>query len=323
MDWLRPGLLHRNEIRRGDPVIPAPDDSIAIIINPAAGRGGIRVRIPSLLEIFLARGVRRFHETSVAGDEEALTLRAVRDGATTIVAVGGDGTCSRIADSILRSGSACRLCVLPAGTGNDFAKTLGVEKYDPVQAADLVVHGKETRIDVGHADGHYFLNSCGFGFDASVLEASNQVRFLKGDAVYIYAALRQLFGYPGVDIAATGVSGIRRGPMLMVTVSNGRWLGGAFKIAPHATVLDGKLDVCFFSDSNVLQRLKLFIGAMRGTHLGMPSVTSASVSQLTLSFNSTPIMEMDGELRLARSKTIELRCVPRALAVIAAPGALR
>jgi len=296
--------------------------AISIIANPAAGRGAIRARMHDLLQLFRARGIDRLYETKASGQEESLALKAIREGATTIVSVGGDGTCARIADAILRSGSACRLAVVPAGTGNDFAKTLGVDKYEPAQAADLVVHGKETRIDVGHADGHYFLNSCGFGFDASVLEASNQVRFLKGDAVYMYSALRQLFGYRGVEVSVSGVKGIQRGSMLMVTVSNGRWLGGAFKIAPHATVLDGKLDVCFFSDSNVVQRLKLFIGAMRGTHIRMPSVTSATVSQLTLGFNSNPFMEMDGELRLARSKNVELRCVPRALSVIAAPGAL-
>ena len=303
--------------------VEALNAAISVIANPAAGRGAIRARMHDLIHIFRSRGIEKVNETTASGDEDSLAVKAIREGAATIVAVGGDGTCTRIADAILRSGAGCRLAVIPVGTGNDFAKTLGVDKYEPDQAADLVVHGKETRIDVGQADGHYFLNSCGFGFDASVLEASNQVRFLKGDAVYIYAALRQLFGYRGVDVSVSGVSGIRGDAMLMVTVSNGRWLGGAFKIAPHATVLDGKLDVCFFSDSNVVQRLRLFIGAMRGTHLGMPSVMSATVPQLTLGFNSNPFMEMDGELRLARSKSIELRCVPRALSVIAAPGALK
>jgi diacylglycerol kinase (ATP) len=175
---------------------------------------------------------------------------------------------------------------------------------------------------VGLADGHYFLNSCGFGFDASVLEASNRVRFLKGDAVYIYSALGQLFTYRGIEVSANGVPGVKRGRMLMVTVSNGRSLGGAFKIAPHASVLDGRLDASFFSDSNVVERVKLFVGAMRGTHIGMPSVSSASVQQLALTFPSSPLMEIDGELRVARSRTVELQCMPRALSVLAAPGAL-
>jgi diacylglycerol kinase (ATP) len=296
--------------------------AFAVIVNPAAGRGGIRAKIDSLLETFRAYGIDNVFQTSAPGEEETLAQRAINEGATTIVAVGGDGTCGGIADAIIRSRSRCRLAVVPSGTGNDFAKTLGVEKYEPEQIAKLVSRGAETRIDIGAADGHYFLNSCGFGFDASVLEATTKVRFLKGNTVYIYSALRQLFSYRGIDVRASGVAGLKRGPMLMITVSNGRFLGGAFKIAPHASVLDGRLDACFIRDSNIIERVRLFAGAMRGSHLGMSSVTSASVEQLTLSFKARPSMEIDGELRVARSKTVELRCLPRALAVIAAPGAL-
>jgi len=291
-------------------------------VNPAAGRGGIRASLPEIRDAFLARGQTTIVETTAPGEEEALARQAIREGATTIVAVGGDGTCGRIANALLRANASCRLAVVPSGTGNDFAKTLGVAKYDAREIAALVERGSETRIDVGLADGNYFINSCGFGFDASVLDATSRVRLLKGDAVYIYAALRQLFTYRGIEVAPRGAPGVTRGPMLMVTVSNGRYLGGAFKIAPRASVFDGRLDVCFFSDSNVLQRVGLFVGAMRGTHLGMPSVKSASVQELTLSFDSAPFMEMDGELRLARSKTLDIRCVPQALSVIAAPGAL-
>jgi len=297
-------------------------NNVSLIVNPAAGRGGIRAKLPSVREIFREQGITKVYETTAAGDEETLALRAVREGTDTIVAVGGDGTCSRIADALIRSNSHCRLAVVPAGTGNDFAKTLGVERYDAHQIAELVKRGDETRIDVGWADGHYFLNSCGFGFDASVLEASNKVRWLKGDAVYIYAALRQLFGYRGIDVRANGAPGVARGSMLMVTTSNGRYLGGAFKIAPRASVLDGRLDACFFRDSNVIERVRLFAGAMRGTHIGMPSVSSVSVQQMTLTFATSPSMEMDGELRVARSSTVELRCVARALSVVAAPGAI-
>jgi diacylglycerol kinase (ATP) len=293
-----------------------------LIVNPAAGRGRIRSALPSLRAAFGANGITTTYETSVPGEEEELAERAILAGARTIIAVGGDGTCGRIANAILRSDVPCRLAVVPAGTGNDFAKTLGVSRYAPEQIADLVVRDDATRIDVGEADGYYFLNSCGFGFDASVLDASNDVRLLRGDAVYIYAALRQLFSYRGIDISVSGAPGVERSRMLMVTVSNGRYLGGAFKVAPHASVLDGKLDACFFGDSNVAERVKLFVGAMRGTHLGMRSVSVANVPKLALTFITNPLMEMDGELRRGKSATVELKCVPRALSVIAAPGAL-
>jgi diacylglycerol kinase (ATP) len=294
---------------------------IVLIANPAAGRGGIRAFLPRARAAFSAQGVSTVYETSASGDEEALATRAIRAGATTIVAVGGDGTCSHIANAILSNRSQCRLTVVPAGTGNDFAKTLGVDTYTPEQVADLATRGDQTRIDVGWCNGRHFLNSCGFGFDASVLEASNRIHFLKGDAVYIYSALKQLFTYRGVEVG-TDLAGATRRSVLMVTVSNGRWLGGAFKIAPDASVLDGKLDACFVSDSNLVERVKLFAGALRGTHVGMPSVSMISIQQLALSFPDNPSMEIDGELRRAQSKTVELKCIPRALAVIAAPGAL-
>lgn len=291
-------------------------------MNPAAGRGRIRAALSGLRAAFSSRGITTAYETSAPGEEEELAERAILAGARTIVAVGGDGTCGRIANAILVSGVRCQLAVVPAGTGNDFAKTLGVHGYTPEQIADLVVRGDATRIDVGAADGCHFLNSCGFGFDASVLEASNDVRFLKGDAVYIYSALRQLFSYRGIDVSAADAPHVAKSQMLMVTVSNGRFLGGVFKIAPHASVLDGRLDACFIGDSNVVERVKLFVGAIRGSHLAMRSVVGASVQQLALTFASNPLMEMDGELRRATSSTVKLKCVPRALSVIAAPGAL-
>lgn len=289
-------------------------------MNPAAGRGRIRSSLPGLRAAFGAHDITTTNETNAPGEEEEIAERAIGAGAQTIVAVGGDGTCGRIANAILRSANPCRLAVVPAGTGNDFAKTLGVDGYGPEEIADLVVRGNATQIDVGFADGYYFLNSCGFGFDASVLEASSKVRFLTGDAVYVYSALRQLFSYRGVAVATNG--GVNDAQMLMVTVSNGQFLGGVFKIAPHASVLDGRLDACFIGDSNVVERVKLFVGAMRGSHLAMRSVATASVQKLALTFTSNPLMEMDGELRRASSATVELKCIPRALAVIAAPGAL-
>ena len=296
--------------------------TVCVLLNPAAGRGSARKKMEALKPSLIDFGVERFFETRSPGDEGHQAQAAIEQGFETIIVIGGDGTCSGVANVILERSPKCRLCVIPVGTGNDFAKTLGVINLSPIQVCELAINGVASRIDVGVTAGRFFLNSCGFGFDASVLEASYDVRLLKGDAVYIYAALRQLFSYRGIDVSASGAPGVERSRMLMVTVSNGRFLGGAFKVAPHASVLDGKLDACFFGDSNVIERVKLFVGAMRGTHVGMRSVSTASVQGLSLTFANSPLMEIDGELRRATSSTVELKCVPRALSVIAAPGAL-
>jgi diacylglycerol kinase (ATP) len=289
-----------------------------VIVNPAAGRGAARARIPEVRASFAALGVSQFEETRFAGDEERLAALAIEHGAETIVAVGGDGTYARIAGAILARDQPCRLAVVPCGTGNDFAKTLGVEKLSLDQIAGLVSSHSQTSIDVGRVDELYFLNSCGFGFDASVLESSQSVRFLKGDAVYIYSALAQLFTYRGVSVSVGSGTGADK--VLMLTVSNGRFLGGAFRIAPHASVLDGKLDVGVFGNTGVIGRVRVFAGAFRGTHLGLASVSSQRVSSIGLRFADPPLMEVDGELRQARSSTVNIECLPRALSVIAAPG---
>lgn len=295
---------------------------VAIVVNPAAGRGKPKKLLPELRNAFDQLSPALLVTTS-RGEEEALARQAIQGGATTIVAVGGDGTCSGVAAAILKSRQSCRLAVIASGTGDDFAKTLGVTGFTPAQVASLVLAGDARRIDVGLADDRYFLNSCGFGFDASVLEATQKVRFLKGDAVYIYSALQQLFSYRGTEVSVEGDADVKSARMLMITVSNGRWLGGAFKIAPHASVLDGKLDACFFGDSNVLERARLFVGALRGTHLEMRGVSSAKVQDISLTFPAPPSMEIDGELRTARSATVRIKCVPLALTVLAAPGTVR
>jgi diacylglycerol kinase (ATP) len=210
--------------------------------------------------------------------------------------------------------------VVPAGTGNDFAKTVGVAGYTADQVAGLVVGGVTTPVDVGLADERYFINSCGFGFDASVLEATGRVRYLKGDALYIYAALAQLFTYRGLPVAVAGARAPGARELLMATVSNGRFLGGAFRIAPDASLTDGELDVCLIGNASVMQRIRLFAAAMRGTHGQFATVEMFRSAGLVMTFGTPPSIELDGELRRARSHEVRISCVPRALNVIAAPG---
>jgi len=291
-----------------------------VIFNPAGRGGAAQALLPEVIQHFGEAGI-SVRETRAPGDEERFASEAIGRGVTTIVVVGGDGTCSNVANAILRERSQCRLAVVPAGTGNDFVKTLGIRNHSIPEIVGLVSRGGATSIDVGVADGRYFINSCGFGFDASVLEATGRVKFLKGDALYIYAALAQLFTYRGVPV------GVDRGvlpsdrELLMATVSNGRFLGGAFRIAPDASVTDGELDICLIGNASVRQRIRLFAAAMRGTHSRFPAVEMFKSSSLLLSFSVPPSIELDGELRQAASREVRISCVPRALRVIAAPGA--
>jgi diacylglycerol kinase (ATP) len=293
---------------------------VFVIVNPAAGRGKSLHRAAAFRACMADGEIAGIAYTQESGDEERLARRALEDSASVIVVVGGDGTFSGIANAVLRSGKRCQLAVVPSGTGNDVAKTLGIDGQTPQQIAALVSRRAAREIDVGLADDRYFVNSCGFGFAASVLEATRRVRFLRGDAVYIYSALRQLFSYRGISISIGASLTAEAARMLMLTVSNGKFLGGAFRIAPHASVIDGQLDIGFFGDAGLLGRVRIFASAFRGTHVGLPTVKTKRVSEMTLGFPAPPMMEVDGELRQALSSTVKIECVARALSVIAAPG---
>ncbi|HEV7837032.1 MAG TPA: YegS/Rv2252/BmrU family lipid kinase [Gemmatimonadaceae bacterium] len=294
-------------------------DTTWVIANPAAGRGTSRPRLGALREEFLSAGVRYFSETRSAGDEESLANRAIDGGAHRLVVIGGDGTCARVASAILNRQSDCALAVIPVGTGNDFAKTLGVAGLSRAGQLGVALNGTTHRIDVGRAETFHFINSCGFGFDASVLEASNRVRWLKGNAVYLYAAVAQLLSYKGTKVSVDSEIPSTR---LMITVSNGRFLGGAFRIAPSASVVDGLLDVNFIDNCGVLERIRIFAGAIRGTHGSRRAVQAEKRNSLKLEFAEPPLMEIDGELSRASSNTVTIECIPRAVSVIAAPTAV-
>ena len=160
-------------------------DHVSVIVNPAAGRGRGAKMVPEISARFSAVGVNDIALTSARGDEDSLATAAIERGATTIVVVGGDGTSTHVANAILKSGRDVRLAVLPAGTGNDFAKVLGTDKCDIATVARRSVAPEDTRVDVGLVEDRYFLNCCGFGFDVAVLEGIHRHSWLRGNAVYL------------------------------------------------------------------------------------------------------------------------------------------
>ena len=157
-------------------------ERVSVIVNPAAGRGRGARLIPRVTAAFARVGVNEILQTRSRGHETDLARDAIHRGATTIVVVGGDGTTTHVANAILNSGSDARLAILPAGTGNDFAKALGADGVDAATLAKRAVESGNTHVDVGKIEDHYFLNCCGFGFDVAVLEGTLRRGWLRGCA---------------------------------------------------------------------------------------------------------------------------------------------
>jgi diacylglycerol kinase (ATP) len=291
-------------------------ERVSVIVNPAAGRGRAARMLPRVTAAFAGVGVDEILLTRSRGHETDLARDAIDRGATTLVVVGGDGTTTHVANAILNSGSDARLAILAAGTGNDFAKVLGTDNVDSITLARKAVEPGNTHVDVGKIEDHYFLNACGFGFDVAVLEGTLRRGWLRGNSVYLYAALTELFGYRGFDVR---VSGETRRHML-IAIANTEFFGGMFRIAPGAQVSDGELDMVTILDLPPSRRISMLAAATKGTHFRFAECTMERARSFQLSFPSPPTYETDGELHSAASADLTVSSCPAALRVVTAPG---
>ncbi len=306
-----------------------------MIFNPASGRGRGAKRLATyraLLDRYLGRY--EHASTEAAGDEYDLTDRAIDEGHDLIVAVGGDGTWSHVADRVATrvadDGADVALGVLPAGTGNDFGRNLELSFSDPEAAVKALATGRERRVDIGYVltpsapdssddppRPRHFLNVIGIGFDVAVIDAAASARFLRGELLYKLTALQQLFRFPGARLRASADAGFERDAThLMVTISNGRWFGGGFPIAPDGRIDDGVLHACLIGDASPLQRLKLFGLAEKGRHVGDPRVTIHSAGRFRFEFDAPVRFEADGDVFRTEGRTLDLEVRPGALTLV-------
>jgi len=304
-----------------------------VIFNPASGRGRGRRRLGRYRELLTKHLPQvTFGETQGPGDEARLADEALAAGYHVIVAVGGDGTWGNVADRLVASGrDDVALGLLPNGTGNDFGRTLGLDPMDAEAAVRTLAAGRTRSVDVGlletpsapeHDPGRmrprHFLNLIGFGFDIAVIDAAARARLLRGELLYKVTALQQLFRFPGFRAEIGTDDGTPRGgEHLMLTISNGRFFGGGFPIAPEAQADDGLLHACRIGDTTPLTRLRLFNLAEKGRHVGQGQVEISGGPVFRLAFPEPPRFEMDGDVRQAAEREMVVRVRPRALRVVA------
>ncbi len=216
---------------------------IAVIVNPIAGSGyadTVGKKVDAFLE---ARGVEHaMLYTGGVGHATELARDAALHGAATVLSVGGDGTVNETAAGLV--GTKTALGVIPAGTGNDFAKAIGTPG-NWEEALEYVLDHPALPLDTGVINGSFFINVCGAGFDVMVLEyALKAKKHMRGIWPYLYGVVAAIKAFKPFEMAVEIGDKIRlKGQYMLCTIANGRYIGGGIPIMPAAEVDDGLLDV--------------------------------------------------------------------------------
>jgi YegS/Rv2252/BmrU family lipid kinase len=232
-------------------------------------------------------------ETLARGDATRFAAEAAAQHRPFVLVAGGDGTLNEAIQGL--AGSDTAVGQIPLGTVNIWSRELRLP-HDPVQAARELMAGQVRRIDLGRANGRYFLLMAGLGFDAEAIHAvqGQPKRWFGPVALFLVGALAALRS-PGTDLRVRADDQTFETSSALVTIGNSRLWGGAVQITYHATVADGLLDVCFFPAQSIFSKLRRLALVFLGRHDGDPDVTYMQVRQLLIAARSTMPLQIDGE----------------------------
>jgi diacylglycerol kinase (ATP) len=244
---------------------------VALVVNPTSGRGlGARIA-PLVRERLAAAGLTvDVHATTCAEDVGKISAEVVASGADAVALIGGDGTIHLGAQVLAESGMP--FGVIPAGTGNDFARGIGVPLKDPAAAADLIVAGKTRTIDLAVAEGRFITTVVAGGFDSLVNKRANAMSWPKGNSRYTVATLAELRTFKPLEYVVTVDDEVIETKAMLVAVGTGPTYGGGLQICAGAEIDDGLLDITIIEPVSRLTLLQLFPKLSKGTHVGHPRV---------------------------------------------------
>ena len=287
-----------------------------LIVNPTSGTN----RAPTLLPLINERLrplVDDLDVTITTGDEDVqrAATGAVDDGCDLLFVAGGDGTLNAAVRTIAPiPGALERITfgVIPTGTGNDFAKALGLGEQAEA-ALDVLAQARVVDVDLGTVNGRAFVNISAGGFIADVSAVlTEELKDATGKLAYLIGGARALFGRDPfstrVTVAGQEPSALR--DLQMFAVCNARLIGGGYPIAPEAVIDDGLLDVFLVNRTPVLEFIALLQKVATGGHQGDPRIMQFRAGALDLVFDHEVHVNTDGELLVA--DRCEYRILPRA-----------
>lgn len=288
---------------------------MALLVNPTSGRGrGARLAEP-VAERLRSLGASIDVVVGHDADEAADKIRdRVDAGVDAVVALGGDGLVNMALQVV--AGTPVPLGVVPAGTGNDFARALGLSLTDPMAAVDFLARGESRQVDLGRVAGRWFGGVLGSGFDSMVNERANRMTWPRGRSRYNVAMLAELRTFRPVPFELVLDGEEWQTKAMLVAVGNSASYGGGMRVCPDASLEDGLLDVTVLGPISKPEFIRVFPSVYKGTHVRHRAVTVKRARHVSLSaFGVTAYA--DGE----RVATLPVACeaVPKALHVLAPP----
>jgi YegS/Rv2252/BmrU family lipid kinase len=288
-------------------------ERIALIVNPEAGGGRARDLLPDAERALRNHGL-ACRTVLTEGLEHGIAnaREAVAAGEVPVV-MSGDGLIGQIGGAL--AGTGATMGIVPAGRGNDLARVLEVPT-EVEGAAAVIAAGVSREIDVGELGGRRFLGIASCGFDSDANRIANEARIVRGNLVYLYAALRALAAWKPArfELGLDGERVTTRG--YSVGVCNSKAYGGGMYAAPDAELDDGLFDVVWMEDVSKSRFLfKVLPRVFKGTHVELPEVRIQRASTVEVSADRPFTVYADGDPLADLPTTVTL--LPRALRVLA------
>ena len=301
--------------------------AVTAIINPSASSGKVGARAAAILELLRAEGLRvRALYTERPKHATELAVEAAKTS-DVVLAVGGDGTSHEVAMGLLATKSGAALAVLPAGTGNDFARMIGMSE-NPRRAARQLANGVRQQVDVGRVSwsednekcSDAFVNALGIGFDGWAAYLAPKYKGLPLNVGYLVTILAALKSWIPCGVTVWEESDEKKvmysGRLFFVTVGNGRDSAGGYQINPKASITDGLLDICLVEAIGIFRALRMLPSARTGRHLLLPEVSYWHSRAIRIETDRSLPVHADGEMLSINARTIEVWVDPGALTVI-------
>ena len=292
---------------------------LLIIFNPYAAFGRSGRRLTAIKSKFAVLGIRAtFLATKYAGHGRELVANSRLSGYDGLIAAGGDGTLFEVLNGLYEHPKQDHipLGLLPIGTGNAFARELFSQADNLTGAIDLLHRGSTRKVDVGFfksADiSFYFMNIVSMGFAVDAGLTAKKMKFF-GKSSYTLATLWQVLRLKTVPMTIEIDGKTINRKNVFVTISNSRFTGTSFLIAPDAEIDDGQFDVTILENISRLRLLKLFPTIYSGRHIAYSEISSYKAARVVIHSPEGLLMGPDGEF--CGHSPAEISCLPKDLTI--------